>query len=364
MNSGKKIIVIAIFMYLISSFTFGIPIKANNTTNVRLKTLEISNDYREYANSIYKIHINALLNEETDKSPSNYILGEPFTLINPLDETYTVFFPILNNNSIKYLLKISKDNNSELSASLSIYFAEKIEMIYDYFDKDFVLLTDGLNIIAFDNDKSFCVYNLVDSEDNSVINSNLLEEFNELEYDYYYLSYFDLFSPKFTQRGSTPTITIIDQKTINVSGVSQNGHPWCWAATCDALINYYKGKSLSASDIANYIFPNNSEQGGSWTEIKKAYNHWGLYPIQTGLMSFGTVRTNINNNKPMHLGLTGHSVGLIGFSYYDIGGGETERILILLEPNGGIKKTVKLKSNNNFDYYLCGDNSWIYTRYF
>lgn len=98
--------------------------------------------------------------------------------------------------------------------------------------------------------------------------------------------------------------------------------------------------------------------------MKKAYNHWGLYPTQTNRISFGNIRTILDNNKPMHLGLTGHSVGLIGFRYLDLGAGEYERILILLEPNGGVRKTVTLKSNNNFDYYLSRENAWIYTRKF
>ncbi len=39
----------------------------------------------------------------------------------------------------------------------------------------------------------------------------------------------------------------------------------------------------------------------------------------------------------MHLGLTGHSVALIGYNkWMDNYGGD--RILILLEPNGGVKR--------------------------
>ena len=57
----------------------------------------------------------------------------------------------------------------------------------------------------------------------------------------------------------------------------------------------------------------------------------------------------------MHLGLKGHSVGLIG---YEDGGGSVgeiyDRILILLEFNGGVHKRVKLNSSGNFTYQLGG----------
>ena len=155
-------------------------------------------------------------------------------------------------------------------------------------------------------------------------------------------------------------------ETLGVQGVSQGNHPWCWAATCAAMINYLKGKSLSASKVANYVFPNNPEQGGTWDDIKKAYNHWGLYPSQTGVISFTRVKSEINSHKPMHLGLKGHSVGLIGYEDWSgSGGGSNDRILILLEPNGGVHRSVKLNSSGNFTYSLGGgSNAWKYTRRF
>lgn len=68
----------------------------------------------------------------------------------------------------------------------------------------------------------------------------------------------------------------------------------------------------------------------------------------------------------MHLGLKGHSVALIGYEDW-VGsyGGSNDRILILLEPNGGIHKSVTLNSSGNFYYSLGGgSDSWKYTRIF
>jgi len=155
---------------------------------------------------------------------------------------------------------------------------------------------------------------------------------------------------------------------FTVFNVKENTNSSCfrWAATCAAMINHLKGRSLSASDVANYVFPNNPEQGATWSGIKKAYNHWGLYPSQTGTISFTEVKSDINSNKPMHLGLNGHSVGLIGYEdWVGSAGGNNDRILILLEPNGGVHKSVALNSSGNFTYSLGGGrNAWKYTRRF
>ena len=73
----------------------------------------------------------------------------------------------------------------------------------------------------------------------------------------------------------------------------------------------------------------------------------------------------VNSNKPMHLGLVGHSVGLIGYEDWSGVGNRDDQILILLEPNGGVQKSVTLTSSGNFTYSLGGGkNAWKYTRKF
>ena len=145
---------------------------------------------------------------------------------------------------------------------------------------------------------------------------------------------------------------------MSVNGVSQSGNT-CWAATCAAIINYYRGYSLSDIDVVRYIFGSNWNQGGSWSNMQDAYNHWDLSASQTGAISFSSVKDNINDGDPMHIRLTsggsGHSVGLIGYEEW-VGshGGGNERILILLEPNGGVHRSVTLNSSGNFNYNFGG----------
>lgn len=155
-------------------------------------------------------------------------------------------------------------------------------------------------------------------------------------------------------------------RTLSVNGVSQSGNT-CWAATCAAIINYYRGYSLSDIDVARYIFGSNWNQGGSWSNMQDAYNHWDLFASQTGVISFSSVKDNINAGDPMHIRLTsggsGHSVGLNGYEdWVGSHGGGNERILILLEPNGGVHRSVTLNSSGNFNYNLGGGTfSWSKT---
>lgn len=72
----------------------------------------------------------------------------------------------------------------------------------------------------------------------------------------------------------------------------------------------------------------------------------------------------------MHLGIIysnfGHSVALIGYEdWIGVAGSLSDKIIILLEPNDGRHKTVKLNSSGNFSYSLGGGSyTWQLTREF
>lgn len=293
-----------------------------------------------------------------ETSLDNYGLGQYFSVYNIQNHKSSYFFTIVCGNNIEGLMMVNDDG--ELTSSLGKYFANELEeLLNSNYNTQYKLVTDGNNIFALSSNNKKLLYSI---NPNNV--TDISYKFDNISFNNEEkICYSDLVTvvkPLVTSnliRGDVNRP--LSYKTVEVKGVDQGNHPWCWAATCAALINYYKGNSLSASTVAKYIYPNSPEQGGSWTEMKKAYNHWGLYPSQSSRISFSSIKTNINNNKPMHLGLTNHSVGLIGYEDW-----EDRNMLILLEPNGGVKKSVQLKSNGNFNYYISGDDSWNYTRIF
>ncbi len=338
--------------------------KAETYNNLNVSSLSISSDYDDYAKEVYLQHLNVLIKTgDLKHSISNYYLGHPFTVFNVTNDNYNACYPIISNmdKKIEAILEINYDTS--FSASMSISFSKELNQFVSDYSGNYAFISDGINLYAYNETQLIKIYSMFDNinflDINTVKNSSF--DYNNTSL----LNYNDLLNKlNVTYQPQRYNLTGIDRpssyKTINVKGVSQVDDT-CWAATCAALINYYKNTNLSCLDVAKYVYGDNWDHGGSWTEIKKAYNHWNLYPKQTGPISFTQIKNNINNNKPMHLGLTKHSVGLIGYEYWN----SSNKILILLEPNGGRHSSVSLNANGNFSYELGGKSrSWIYTRYF
>lgn len=365
----KKLLVILLVIAI--TLSVPMPVFANENSINGIRSLEVKADLVKYANNVFPKHLHALLeNDELIGSLDNYSIGEPFTVFNVIENTNSTCFPVLLNKNIVSIFEVT-ENMGEFSSSLSISFARELENFMNTNKmKDFVLLTDGVHLQAFDGKNCVEIFKLYNDGNevgklSSVFKIPLsslskISSYNELKTEFNNSDYLDIDIHPTGVDGPT------SYKTLRVQGVSQGIHPWCWAATCAAIINYLKGESLSASDVANYVFPDNPEQRGNWSDIKKAYNHWGLYPSQTGVISFDEVKRDIDSYNPMHLGLRGHSVGLIGYEDWTGSYGRyNDKILILLEPNGGVHRSVTLNSSGNFTYSLGGgSNAWVYTRRF
>lgn len=334
-----------------------------NTLLSYISPSEIDN----YANQVFEKHLSAAIHSgdlETFGLSSNniadYTLGSSFSVTDISTQQNTYFYPVLCNGNIDGLLQVLYCNN-EYSSSLGDSFSNEItDLLAQAGVNTYQLYTDGNNLYAYNGTEVSKIYQVY-IDDTGIANLEIAATSRSAQLKEITLQ--DLTTSTTARDSNVPALASSPSsyKTIDVTGVSQGSHPWCWAATCAALINFYEGESLTASQVANYVFPDNPEQGGTWENIQTAYNHWDLYPTQTGRISFSSVKSNINDDLPMHLGLTGHSVGLIGYEDWGLFGDD---ILIILEPNGGVRKTVTLKSNGNFDYYLSGSDSWNYTREF
>lgn len=291
----------------------------------------------------------------------NYSLGGYFTVYNMETNEVIYFYTVICEGELEALLQITKEKE-EFNSTLGQLFSKEIKQLLQTENNEYKLVTDGCKVYAVSHKETKVLCELYEG----VGKERKVPSFEEI-----YFSDSNIYNSTFESLLTTiqslypQTLTRgdvnrpISYKTVNVKGVSQGKYNICWAATCAALTNYYKKTTLTAWQVAKYIFPNNPNQGGTWTNMKKAYNHWGLYPTQTNRISFSSIKSRINSNKPMHLGLTNHSVALIGYEAW-----EDRNMLILLEPNGGIHKSVTLKSNGNFNYYLSGNDSWKFTRTF
>lgn len=366
----------ALIVSVVMIFVAIINVHAVSNDNIGIKSLIVDDETICYANSVLPRHLHSFFEnsgKEQWKS-DNIFMGEPFTVFNVKSNQYSSCFPIIKDHAFFAILEVAKIEN-EFNSSLSTSFAQSLNTyLSQKLNKCFVLLTDGVVLQVFDGDKCFEIFRLYGDKVNA---TNLSIEFNYKLSEIPKTVNYQTLLKKQSESSVYSFNTLIrgydgpkSYKTLNVAGVSQSGNT-CWAATCAALINYFTGSNLSDISVATYVFGNNWNQGGNWSHIKAAYNHWGLYPSQTnGTISFNTVKSNINANKPLHLGLNGtyngHSVGLIGYEdWVGSPGGNNERILILLEPNGGIHRSVTLNSSGNFSYSLGGGYySWSKTRKF
>ena len=356
----KKIGCILLILLLIMPLSF---VSANQTESLSkssIVTLTADLDTKTYANNIFIQHLSALLeSRQIRENIGEYYLCEPISIFNTVNNTYSFCFPVKSHGEIKFILDVTKVEN-EFVSSLSTSFSKQLQLFLESERSgEFILLTDGWSVSAFNGIEKIDLLSFPQEK----INKSKMT---------FFINHYQPLLKRFTLKqldlntfiAARAPVNIKSQKILNVKGVSQGKNPWCWAATCAAIINYEYGYSLNASNVANYVYPKNPGRPGGLTEIKKAYNHWGLYPKQTDTIPFNTVKYHINRNSPLHLRLVGngrHSIALIGYQEWDQNFGNS-KILVLLEPNGGIRKSVTLNSNGNFSYTLGGDRlSWQFT---
>ena len=358
---------LAVFMMLANLGNVAYAASSEPTNESSLLSYVSTSEMDNYANQIFVKHLSAAIHSGSlenfglsSNSIADYNLGTSFSVTDIDTQQNTYFYPVLCNGNVDGLLQVMYSNN-EYSSSLGDSFSDELMgLMMRTNGYTYQLYSDGNNLYAHNGTTVYEIYQIY-NDGNTAANLEIPTSYRMSQIKEITVQDLTTSNVARSSGASTFASSPSSYKTIDVTGVSQGSHPWCWAATCAALINYYEGESLTASDVANYVFPDDPEQGGVWTDMQSAYNHWGLYPTQTGRISFSSVKSNINDYLPMHLGLTGHSVGLIGYEDWGLFG---DNILIILDPNGGVRKTVTLKSNGNFDYYLSGTNSWNYTREF
>lgn len=341
-------IVLSLFMFVSSLFS------------VSLFATDLDRDMylekmTEYAINILPKHLHAL---SAINATDRYQIGKAFTIFHVQTKQKLLYYPIIKNNNIFALMGVICSDNvfsSNFSTAL-------VQNLYEI-NKKAYLLTDGTQIQAWDGKNTIQVADL----SNNTVPCRLIDfcshdDLREIEP----IAVTDLLQPQDHYFGLTTERAPIYPKTskiLSVDGVLQVGNT-CWAATCAALINYYQDESLTAQEVASYVYGSDWNKGGTWTEIKSAYNHWGLFPKETDIVSFRRVEANIDSYRPMHLGLTGHSVALIGYEEWssEYGG---DKILVLLEPNSASQVSVTLNSKGNFSYMLGGGaDAWQSTREF
>ncbi|WP_066496678.1 papain-like cysteine protease family protein [Abyssisolibacter fermentans] len=149
---------------------------------------------------------------------------------------------------------------------------------------------------------------------------------------------------------------------LDMDIVLQGNHPWCWAATCAAIINYIQNENLSARDVVEYVFGSAVDMGGTWKNMKKAYNHWGLTPREYKTLTYSEVKNLINNNQPIHIGMytstSGHSMTLRGYEKWSDG----DIIYYAIDPNYNHYVSFDGDESGENIYYILGGSAFYWQK--
>lgn len=355
--SSLRKLTTTVLAFVIACGSFVFSSAADN--GVTIRSNPVAAEVNEYALRILPKHLHALNTAEELKVSNNCYLGQAFEIYNIENHQSAAYYPVVDREKIIAILQVSK-SAGKYNSILSVAFSRELEKLFLEGKTQYTLFTDSVNLYAYDGKTAKVIYALNPSETNYAVRS--VGDYEVATNTA--LSLKDLKTAvKSSERSAGMLLAPIppyESNVLPVAGVSQTGET-CWAATCAAIINYYKGTSLSDIDVARYIYGDSWDQTGGWNDMKNAYNHWGVYPSYMGVIGFGRVKSNINSGDPMHLRLVGnegHSVGLIGFEEWDSNYGG-DRVLILLEPNGGRRESVTIDDSGNFTYILSGYSfSW------
>lgn len=267
-------------------------------------------------------------------------------------------YPVLYGDKIRGIFSLVKNPNGEFTSTLTKSFSEKLSKLNQ---DNFIIVNSNNNIFAVSKNNSILLekstnksnsnFNKLTPSQLSKINS-LIKTQSTLEENITkpISSTNNLnFSSKITASASS--------KTLPVSIVLQEDHPWCWAATCAALINYDKSLSITKEDVVKYIFGSLVEEGGSDSDIMNVYKHWGLSPKEyTSPLSYNQTVSYINNNDPLNTLMyydegysdaEGHSMSLIGYSTTKTG----YRTYKMIDPNMDYYVSVKATTSGSNIYY-------------
>lgn len=354
----KKIIIIFLSVLCSVNLVFA------KCSNAGIESVIASEDVINYAKEVSKQHFYTIKDDFgsfgfKNTNPYSYKLGGYFTIYNYIDDSVIYEFAILSNDEIVGFLEVT-DIEGELCSIMSKSFAEEMNKLFIELKYTYELISNGNQIYAVSNNDKILVYS-----QSEIINDEFDIKYGERYSNNMFVQTLENIKINATflcelsiNRGSTSSP--LSYKTLNVSPVRQYKDT-CWAATCAAIINYKKGLNLTYYDVSSFIHPNNPYTAGTVGECCTAYFHWNIATTTHNKISFSSIKTEINNFRPMHLylykdAIYGHMVSLIGYEDW-----EDRDIVILLEPNDGLRKTVTLTSSGGFNYIL-GANTYTWAR--
>lgn len=371
MMKRNKILSLAIVTSLfVSSLGFSGTVYAKDVvTSVNLLTEASPKEADDFALSEFPKQLEAIASDPGSygfdaAQLSGLKLGKAFNVYQYKDGNISSIkgysYPVLFGDKIEGILSVVKNVDGDYTASLSKSFADKLN---DLTGDNFALINIKGNIFAVNAKKSILLYKHHSKKNTSEAapSSSQLQNIDKAVKKE---------APKSVNVKAPTAVSnnlsakaAVSKKILPVSIVLQGQHPWCWAATCAALINYHKGTSLTAPTVVRYIYGSLVDEGGSMDQINQVYQHWGLNPVEyDNPLTYSNVVSLINSNDPINslmyysdgYDTEGHSMSIVGYS------GKTYK---MIDPNEDYYVSVTATtSGSNVEYNLNGEDFvWTYT---
>ena len=379
MKRFKKVnYILIVCLIIMVSFQCTSPVKAVSMLSAHIVTSKIPSEAINFAAKEFPKHKGALMRSK-DKydfqlnKVEKFSLGTPFSVFsyndNNVSQSDIYHFPVLENSKIVALFSVTKTKDNSFTATLSKSFASELEqLVKSNESKNFRLYDIEDNIIAADKSTFVTLSENKVNNKKTVIDSLKIKKINEsanknMSSKKYKEDKVSLYNQSSEVINYSNPDAPIDYAYLGVPIVLQGSHPWCWAATCASIINYIKGESLSAGTVVQKVYGSQVDQGGGWTEIKKAYNSWGLYPYQTSYMTYSQTKSYLKGYYPIHARMfaatEAHSMTLRGFEEYD----NSSNLYLLIDPNKSYYVSVTAYNNGNNVYYIMNNKAfyWNYS---
>lgn len=367
-NKIKKIalFMIMLFSMFIVTTTSSYALTTRNSGDFKIISENIPSDLKEYAIKELPKHIQNVRMEADQYgfkgyNVQNFKLAEPFSVYSE-ENGNVYYFPVTDNNQIVAILGVSKVSGEGYTTTFEKGFASELQAMVENEHHEFRIVNNNNELRAVSPTKSvllaktYTETNKANTKKSNFNNYDLEKNINKAQEET--INSKEITTPlneyaKINDNNYVQAVQSSNNLPIQIN--LQGSHPWCWAATASGIINYEKGTNLQAVDIVRYVFGSEVEQGGTWQDILKAYNAWGLYPNVTNTVPYNNVKATIDSGHPMHLGMVsyqagGHAMTLRGYTENSDG----TKSYSLIDPNKSYYVSVSAQRDSRNVCYILG----------
>ena len=248
-----------------------------------------------------------------------YVIGEPIPIYNAdIKSTYYII-PVLCNQQCVGTIEVDTSGNAVLSDDVSLYNA-----VSEITSAEHLLYTTGgvtyaeipseriklyeCDFVVLKND-SFLLNTYLSKKEEISLKSEQARKCIDISAVVMQSKIINV--TENNTRGVTPTV-VYEQCAIE-DFVGQGVRTICWAACTATIVNYKKNLELTAEEISEAmghdntnIFGNLGEYADGIIEALAMYNV--SYRTTNGKLSWANVKSNINNDDPFIIGMTGYYV--------------------------------------------------------